>query len=67
MKILRTQFPIADNGHTGPLVHVQLDTVLHDTDLHSVLHMQDGTRYQVVGLRSPPSDHVTLKPLQVTP
>lgn len=67
MKILRTHFTIADNGHTGPLQHVQLDQVLlADSSFHSTLTMADGSRYRVVGLRSPASDYVTLKRLDTS-
>lgn len=50
-----------NNGRSSD-VHVQLDTVLPpETQFHDVIEL-DGVPHVVTGLRSPPSDFVTVRP-----
>lgn len=53
---------LVTNNGSGPDIHVQLDTVLPaDTKFGDIIHIPEPHR--ITGLRSPPSDHVTVRPV----
>jgi hypothetical protein len=50
------------NNGKGPDVHVQLDSVLSEaTRFHDVIYLPEP--HLITGLRSPPSDYVTVRPI----
>jgi hypothetical protein len=61
MKIRRIVLHV--NNGKSPDVHVQLDAVLPpETQFHDLIEL-DGVLHLITGLRSPPSDYVTVRPL----
>lgn len=61
MKIKRTV--LVTNDGKGPDVHVQLDAVLPETTRFGDIIYLPGP-HQITGLRSPPSDYVTVRPIE---
>lgn len=62
MKILRIVLHV--NNGKSPDVHVQLDAVLPpETQFHDVIYLPEP--HLITGLRSPPSDYVTVRPISI--
>ena len=60
MKIRRIVL-LVNNGR-DPDIHVQLDAVLPpETQFHDVIYLPES--HMITGLRSPPSDYATVRPI----
>lgn len=69
MRIVHVLFNIDPGGGSSPLYHVELDTELPPTarvlDIIELEPSSYGTRFELHGVRSPPSKFCTLRPIGV--